>query len=64
MLQIEKILDYIGGILLSQKVLILTGETGSGKTLKIPQLVYFLGLSEKKKNFMYRTKKNSRMWCC
>ena len=49
MLPIDKVLSYIGGILSFKKILILTGETGSGKTLRIPQLIHFLGVSEKKK---------------
>lgn len=49
MLPVDTILDYILGILCLKKVLILVGETGSGKTLRIPQLAYFLGLSYKNK---------------
>ena len=49
MLPVDTILDYIVGILSLKKVIILTGETGSGKTLRIPQLAYFLRFSSKKK---------------
>ena len=49
MLIIDNFLDYISGILSYQNMIILTGETGSGKTLKIPQLTYFLGFSGEKK---------------
>ena len=49
MLPVDTILDYILGILCSKKILILIGETGSGKTIRVPQLAYFLGLSNKNK---------------
>lgn len=45
MLPVDTILDFIVGILSFKKVMILTGETGSGKTLRIPQLAYFLCFS-------------------
>ena len=49
MLLFDTILDYIAGILSTKNVIVLTGETGSGKTIKIPQLAYFLGLTNQKK---------------
>jgi len=49
MLPIDSILDHINAMLLSSNVMILTGETGSGKTLRIPQIAHFLSLSSIKK---------------
>jgi len=49
MLPFDSILDHISGILLLTNVIILTGETGSGKTLRTPQIAYFLGVSNMNK---------------
>jgi len=49
MFPVDSVLDYITGVLELKNIIILTGETGSGKTLRIPQIAYFLSLSSKRK---------------